>query len=176
MKYVKHLTYFLNVLFENFILTKETDVTLPQHWCMRRVIHLTFTKRRNRVWLTSDCQDTFPSASTRIHVARRRGHQFRNWQKDYKKRVRWNVKYQTQDQVKQRVIKDLPMRLLHKPTENPVKPAMAPWTAFWASCIQYRLSAAFAGIDRIMYEGSMYLWKRRDNVSMFVPITIENHW
>lgn len=48
------------------------------------------------------------------------------------------------------------IRLLHRPTENPVKPAMAPWTAFWASCIQYRESAAFAGTDRIVYDGSMY--------------------
>ena len=82
--------------------------------------------------------------------------------------------------------------LLHRPTENPVNPAMAPWTAFWASCMQsskhqggkrdyretivgrehcdrdvaiwwrrlwclHRLSAALAGTDRIVYEGSMYL-------------------
>mmetsp|Transcript_1062 Transcript_1062/g.1352 ORF Transcript_1062/g.1352 Transcript_1062/m.1352 type:complete len:215 (-) Transcript_1062:956-1600(-) len=34
---------------------------------------------------------------------------------------------------------------------------MAPCTAFWPSTEQYRESAAFAGTDRIMYEGSMYL-------------------
>mgnify|MGYP005694097835 CR=1 FL=1 len=28
------------------------------------------------------------------------------------------------------------IRLLHKPTENPVKPAIAPWTAFCPSCMQ----------------------------------------
>ena len=47
--------------------------------------------------------------------------------------------------------------LLHNPTEKPVNPAIVPWTAFCASCIQYRVSVALAGTDRIMYDGSMYL-------------------
>ena len=42
------------------------------------------------------------------------------------------------------------IRLLHSPVLNPVKPAMTPCTAFCASCMQYRLSTAFAGTLLIM--------------------------
>ena len=41
------------------------------------------------------------------------------------------------------------IRLLHKPVENAVKPAMTPWTAFCPNMSAYRLSNAFAGTLRI---------------------------
>ena len=46
--------------------------------------------------------------------------------------------------------------LLQLPTEKPVYPDMTPWTVFWASCMQYKLSVAFAGTDRTIYDGSIY--------------------
>mmetsp|Transcript_98265 Transcript_98265/g.262565 ORF Transcript_98265/g.262565 Transcript_98265/m.262565 type:complete len:226 (-) Transcript_98265:780-1457(-) len=52
------------------------------------------------------------------------------------------------------IITDL---LFTSPAENAEKPAMAPCTAVWASRMQYSLSSALAGTERIMYDGSMYL-------------------
>mmetsp|Transcript_139270 Transcript_139270/g.347177 ORF Transcript_139270/g.347177 Transcript_139270/m.347177 type:complete len:299 (+) Transcript_139270:1617-2513(+) len=43
------------------------------------------------------------------------------------------------------------------PTVTPEYPANAPCTAFCAKVAQYWLSKAFAGVERIMYVGSMYL-------------------
>mmetsp|Transcript_44200 Transcript_44200/g.105241 ORF Transcript_44200/g.105241 Transcript_44200/m.105241 type:complete len:271 (-) Transcript_44200:718-1530(-) len=42
------------------------------------------------------------------------------------------------------------------PTDIPVMPAMAPCTIAVPSTLQYTLSAAVAGIERIWYDGSMY--------------------
>mmetsp|Transcript_320 Transcript_320/g.593 ORF Transcript_320/g.593 Transcript_320/m.593 type:complete len:214 (-) Transcript_320:110-751(-) len=42
------------------------------------------------------------------------------------------------------------------PAEKPVNPDMAPWTACWERTVQYTLSPALAGMERIMYVGSMF--------------------
>lgn len=42
------------------------------------------------------------------------------------------------------------------PVENAVYPAIAPWTAFYASLAHIIVSYAFAATDRIAYVGSMY--------------------
>jgi hypothetical protein len=42
------------------------------------------------------------------------------------------------------------------PVENAVYPAIAPWTAFYASLAHIIVSCAFAYTDRIAYVGSMY--------------------
>ena len=46
---------------------------------------------------------------------------------------------------------------LTEPTEMPVKPAKAPWTAFWPRTVHMMESWALATQPRTMYVGSMYL-------------------
>ena len=41
------------------------------------------------------------------------------------------------------------------PTENPVYPNIAPWTACYASFVQSKVSAGLAATDLIAYVGSI---------------------
>jgi hypothetical protein len=53
-------------------------------------------------------------------------------------------------QVSTRFTMSHTIRLLHRPTENPQYPAMAPWAAFCAKSKQYRESLLLAGTERMM--------------------------